>query len=62
MAGDVENPSTAPTIGWTPPTTRSIAMRYIPLIYENTKAWNSLSREDKDVLMRAAGDIAEEEG
>jgi hypothetical protein len=37
-------------------------MRYIPLIYENTKAWNGLSQEDKDVFTRVAGDIVEEEG
>ncbi len=35
-------------------------MRYILLIYQNTDAWNGLSREDKDVFMHAAGDIVEE--
>jgi hypothetical protein len=35
-------------------------MRYILLIYQNTEAWNGLSREDKDVFMHAAGDIVEE--
>jgi hypothetical protein len=35
-------------------------MRYILLIYQNTKAWNGLSEEDKDVFMHAAGDIVEE--
>jgi len=35
-------------------------MRYILLIYQNTEAWNGLSQEDKDVLMRVAGDIVEE--
>jgi hypothetical protein len=35
-------------------------MRYILLIYQNTGASNGLSKEDKDVLMRAAGDIVEE--
>jgi hypothetical protein len=35
-------------------------MRSIVLIYENTKAWNGLSQEDKDVFMHAAGDIVEE--
>jgi hypothetical protein len=35
-------------------------MRYIMLIYQNTEAWNGLSREDKDIFMRAAGDIVEE--
>ena len=37
-------------------------MRYIPLTYQNTKAWNGLSQEDKDVFMHAAGDIGEEKG
>jgi hypothetical protein len=35
-------------------------MRYILLIYQNTEAWNGLSQEDKEVLMRGAGDIVEE--
>jgi hypothetical protein len=35
-------------------------MRYILLIYQNTKAWNGLSQEDKDVFKHAAGDIVEE--
>jgi hypothetical protein len=35
-------------------------MRYIPLIYQNAKAWNGLSQEDKDVFMHASGDIVEE--
>jgi hypothetical protein len=35
-------------------------MRYILLIYQNTETWNSLSQDDKDVFMRAAGDIVEE--
>jgi hypothetical protein len=35
-------------------------MRYILLIYQNTKAWNGLSEEDKDVFIHAAGDIVEE--
>jgi hypothetical protein len=35
-------------------------MRYIPLIYQNTKASNGLSQEDKDVVMQATGDIVEE--
>jgi hypothetical protein len=35
-------------------------MRYILLIYQNTEAWNRLSQEDRDVFMRAAGDIVEE--
>ena len=35
-------------------------MRYILLIYQNTEAWNGLPREDKDVLMHAAGEIVEE--
>jgi len=35
-------------------------MRYILLIYQNTDAWSSLSQEDKDVFMHAAGDIVEE--
>jgi hypothetical protein len=35
-------------------------MRYIPLIYQNTKAWNGLSQEDKNVFMHAPGDIVEE--
>ena len=30
-------------------------MRNIPLIHQNTKAWNALSQEDKDVFMHAAG-------
>jgi hypothetical protein len=34
--------------------------RYILLIYQNTEAWNGLSQEDKDVFMRAAGDIVAE--
>ena len=35
-------------------------MRNILLIDQNTKAWNGLSQEDNDVIMRAAGDIVEE--
>jgi hypothetical protein len=35
-------------------------MRYILLIYQNTEAWNAMSREDKEVLMSAAGDIVQE--
>jgi len=35
-------------------------MRYILLIYQNTEAWNGLSREDKEVFMHAAGDIVGE--
>ncbi len=35
-------------------------MRYILLIYQNTEAWNGLSQQEKDVFMRAAGDIFEE--
>ncbi len=35
-------------------------MRYILLIFQNTEAWNGLSRADKEVLMHAAGDIFEE--
>jgi hypothetical protein len=42
------------------PTTGSIPTRYILLIYQNTEAWNGLSREDKEVLMHAAGDIVDE--
>jgi hypothetical protein len=34
-------------------------MRYIPLIFQNTKPWNGLSQEDKDVFMHAAGDTPE---
>jgi hypothetical protein len=62
MAGDVENPPTAPTIGWNPPNHEELAMRYLPLTHQNTKAWNGLSQGDKDVFTRAAGDIVEEEG
>ena len=35
-------------------------MRYILLIYQNTEAWNGLSQDDRDIFMRAAGDIVEE--
>jgi hypothetical protein len=35
-------------------------MRYILLIYQNTEAWRAMSREDKEVLMHAAGDIVKE--
>jgi hypothetical protein len=35
-------------------------MRNIPLIYQNTEAWNGPSQEDKDALMHAAGHIVEE--
>jgi hypothetical protein len=35
-------------------------MRYILLIYQNTEAWATLSRSEKEVLMRGAGDIVEE--
>jgi hypothetical protein len=35
-------------------------MRYILLIYQNTEAWSAMSREDKEVLMHAAGDIVQE--
>jgi hypothetical protein len=32
-------------------------MRYIPPIHQNTKGWNGVTQEDKDVFMHAAGDI-----
>ena len=35
-------------------------MRYIPLVHQNTKAWNGVSQQDTDVFMHAAGDIVEE--
>jgi hypothetical protein len=35
-------------------------MRYILLIYQNTEAWNGFSREEKEVLMHAAGELVEE--
>jgi hypothetical protein len=35
-------------------------MRYILLIYQNAEAWSGLTQEDKDVFMRAAGDIVGE--
>jgi hypothetical protein len=36
----------------TPTTRRSIPMRYILLIHQNTEVWNGLVPEDKDVFMR----------